>query len=188
MIGMMRWHLFSNILFYIGRVKRGVIMYIFLIIIIILLILEKIINRNQSNSDDDIISLTNNDYSKYFYKKEYLLTTTELKFYGLLKQITDKLNLTLFCQVSMYEIINCKDYKQFNRIRSKCIDFVITEKNCKIKCCIELDDSSHNTPKRQKRDYVLDEIFKSAGVNLIRVKTQNYYNLEELENLIKNNI
>lgn len=158
-------------------------MYIFLIVIIILLVFDKIIDLYFNNYD---ISFLNNNYYKYFSKKEYLLTPTELKFYNLLKQITDKLNLNLFCQVSMYEIIKCKDYKHFNKIRSKCIDFVITEKNCKIRCCIELDDYTHNSNKRKKRDLIVDNIFKSSNVNLIRIKVQNYYNLNELEDKIKN--
>lgn len=162
-------------------------MYLLLIIIIVLLILENILNKKLDDFESTFSFLPNNDYSKYFSKKEYLLTPAELKFYYLLKQITDKLGLTLFTQVSMYEIINCNNYKQFNRIRSKCIDFVITEKNCKIKCCIELDDNSHNSIKRQKRDLVIDNIFKSANVNLIRIKVQNYYNVNELEDKIKNN-
>lgn len=123
-----------------------------------------------------------------FYKKEYLLTQNELKFYKILKQITDKMELTLFCQVPMYELINCKNYKAFNRIKSKSIDFVITEKKCKIKCCIELDDYTHNQNKRIQRDNFVNKVFEKVETKLIRIKVQNYYNMEELENMIKDSI
>lgn len=158
-----------------------------LLIIIALLILEKIIDNKQNQTNQNT-QISNTNYLNSFSKKEYLLTQNELKFYKILKQITDKLELNLFCQVAMYELINCKNYKDFNRIKSKSIDFVITEKNCKIKCCIELDDNTHKQIKRQERDNVVDSIFKSANVNLLRISVQNFYNLENLEQLIKNNI
>lgn len=120
-----------------------------------------------------------------FYKKEYLLTQTELKFYKILKQITDKLELNLFCQVAMYELINTKDYKNFNKIKNKSIDFVITEKNCKIKLCIELDDNTHNQQKRIERDNFINKIFAEANTKLLRIKTKNYYDIEELEKKLK---
>ena len=156
-------------------------LYIVLIIIIILLILEKIINKNL-NEQENNININN------FTKKEYLLTPNELKFYKLLKQITDKLELNIFCQVPMYELVNCKDFKDFNRIKSKSIDFVITEKNCKIKCCIELDDYSHNRNKRIKRDEFVNKVFEKIETKLIRIKVQSYYNMQEIEKKIKDSI
>ena len=111
------------------------------------------------------------NYKKYksFEKKEYLLTTSELKFYKILKKITDELNLNIFTQVGLYEIIRCNDYKDFNRIKSKTIDFVITNNQCKIIKCIELDDYTHNQIKRIER------------IDLIRIPVQNYYKKEDLK-------
>lgn len=158
--------------------------YIALIIVIILLILEKIINRNigEQKEQENYINVNN------FTKKEYLLTQNELKLYKLIKQITDKLELNLFCQVAMYELVNCKDFKDFNRIKSKSIDFVITEKNCKIKCCIELDDNTHNRKNRIKRDNLVNKIFERTNTKLIRIPVQSYYNMAELEEKIKDSI
>ena len=127
----------------------------------------------------------NNNENKNFSKKEYLLTQNELKFYKLLKQITDKMELTIFSQVVMYEIVNCSNYSEFNKIRSKSIDFVITDSSSKIQLCIELDDTTHNQQKRIERDKTISEIFEKAGVNFLRISVQNFYNLQELENRIK---
>ena len=105
-----------------------------LIFIIIVLILDIIVNKipkPEKESAKDI------DLSYLYQKKIYLLTQNELKFYKLLKSITDKNNLNLFSQVSLYEVINAKDIKSFNKIKSKTIDFVITDTNCKVKLCIE---------------------------------------------------
>lgn len=120
-----------------------------------------------------------------YTKKEYLLTPTELKFYKILKQITDEMNLIICPQVSLYEIVKSKEYKNFNKIARKTIDFVITEQNLKIKYCIELDDYTHSRQNRIERDNFLNNLFESVDIKLIRVKVQSYYNIEELKNLIE---
>lgn len=160
--------------------------YLALIFVIIVLLLEKYVEKKSEIMETYIES--NTQLPTSYSKKDYLLTQNELKFYRLLKQITDKFDLNLFCQVAMYELINCKSHKDFNRIRSKCIDFVITEKNCKIKCCIELDDNSHMRKSRVQRDEFVNKIFEQAGTKLLRIKVQNYYNMEELEKRIKDSI
>lgn len=162
-------------------------MYIVIIIILVGIItyLEKKIQTN--NSTDEVIIKSNN-YKEDYEKKEYLLTPTELKFYKLLKTITDELNYTLFTQIALYEIVNCKNYKNFNKIKSKSIDFVITEKNCKIKLCIELDDKTHNNNKRIERDIFINDMFKELDIKLLRIPVQNFYNLEELKQKIQESI
>lgn len=162
-------------------------MYIVIIIILVGIItyLEKKIQTN--NSTDEVIIKSNN-YKEDYEKKEYLLTPTELKFYKLLKTITDELNYTLFTQIALYEIVNCKNFKNFNKIKSKSIDFIITEKNCKIKLCIELDDKTHNTNKRIERDTFINDMFKELDIKLLRIPVQNFYNLEELKQKIQESV
>ena len=123
-----------------------------------------------------------------YIAKEYLLTTTELKFYKILKQITDELNLVICPQVAMYGILNSENYKSFNKISRKTIDFVIAEQNLKIKLCIELDDYTHNRQRRIQRDIFVNEIFKTTNVKILRIPVQNFYNKEELKNKIKESL
>lgn len=117
-----------------------------------------------------------------------MLCRNELKFYRILKQITDKLGYTLFCQVSLYEIVKNKNFKDFNKIKSKSIDFVITQENCKILLCIELDDNSHQKNKRIERDNFINKLFEDLEIKLLRIPVQNFYNMEELENKIKESL
>lgn len=161
-----------------------------LIFIIIILIIERIIEKsNNKNKENEELQNTNNiNYSNLYLKKDYLLTQQELKFYKLLKMITDKNNLNLFTQVALYEVVRSKDIKDFNKIKSKTIDFVITDTNCKIKICIELDDYTHIKENRQQRDKFIDELFKQLNIKIIRIPVQNYYNLQELENKIKESL
>ena len=155
--------------------------YTILIIIIILLGINTILDKFNINENNEKEKINIGLYEK----KEYLMTKNELKFYKLLKKITDKLNLTIFAQVSLYQVIKNKEFKDFNKIRSKSIDFVITENNGKIKLCIELDDNSHNKNNRIERDTFINEIFKQTNINLLRIPVQEFYNIETLENKIK---
>lgn len=159
---------------------------IILILVIIITVLEK--KLNNVNSEKEKVENLVNNFSEKYVKVDYLLTKNELKFYRILKQITNKLGYSLFCQVSLYQIVNSKNYKDFNKIKSKSIDFVITQENCKILLCIELDDSTHKKEKRIERDKFIDNLFKDLGIKLLRISVQNYYNVEELENKIKESL
>jgi len=162
----------------------------YLVIIIILVIIITILEKklNNVNSDNEKVDNLSNNYNDKYEKVDYLLTKNELKFYRILKQVTNKLGYSLFCQVALYEIVKSKDYKDFNKIKSKSIDFVITQENCKILLCIELDDASHETAKRIERDNFINRLFKDLGIKLLRIPTQNFYNMEELENKIKESL
>ena len=123
-----------------------------------------------------------------YKKKERLLTQNELKFYKILKQITNKYNLELFTQVALYEIIQAKKIKYFNKIKSKTIDFVITDQNLKTLICIELDDKTHYWNKRIERDLFINELFFELGIKLLRIDVKPFYNIEKIERKIKESL
>jgi hypothetical protein len=63
-----------------------------------------------------------------------------------------------------------------NKIDRKHVDFLICDsKTMRPQCAIELDDSSHSRPARQQRDSFVDEVFKAAGLPLLRVRAQAAY-------------
>lgn len=159
---------------------------IILILVIIITVLEKKLNEKEKNEQKEQ-NLINNYKDKY-QKVDYLLTKNELKFYRILKQITNNLGYSLFCQVALYEIVKNKDFKDFNKIKSKSIDFVITQENCKILLCIELDDPTHEQKKRIERDNFINELFQELEIKLLRIPVQNFYNIEELELKIKESL
>ncbi len=145
------------------------------------------------SSDNNINENNNIDYNKYYRPKRYLITLTELQFYNILLEIAKELELILFSQVSLYNILETKDtYDKnlyFNKIRAKSIDFVLVDKeNCRIKLCIELDDYTHNRQDRIERDNFINELFKSLEIDLIRFKVSNYYNKEALKKRIQESI
>lgn len=162
----------------------------YLIIIIILVTIITVLERklNNVNTKNEKVEFLVNNYNEKYEKVDYLLTKNELKFYRILKQVTSKLGYSLFCQVALYEIVKSKNYKDFNKIKSKSIDFVITQENCKILLCIELDDISHERNKRIERDNFINQLFKDLNIKLLRIPVQNFYNMEELENKIKESL
>ena len=156
-----------------------------LIVLVLILIFKNVkLKRNIS----PILQKDENNYKNQYVKRDYLLTETELKFYKQLKKITDDLELVICPQVTLYEILRNKNYKDFNKIQSKSIDFVITEQNLKIKLCIELDDQSHYKTKRVQRDMFINKLFEDLNIKLLRIPVQNYYNLEELKNKIQESL
>ena len=78
-----------------------------------------------------------------------------------------------------------KDRGSRGRIKSRSIDYTIVENaKCKIKCCIELDDKSHERESAKRADEFKNNLFKKVGIPLYRVKVKDYYNLEEIEKMI----
>lgn len=182
---------------------------IILFIIVIILIIIEISNSNKTKNKPqphlevketvqkrDITSVheepspppTPKTHYKDFYKsKRYLITLTELNFYKILDEVAKELNLVVFSQVSLYGIIDVKEtpYKNaaFNKIRSKSIDFVLTDtKSCRILLCIELDDYTHRYYKQRiERDQFLEELFSDLNINLLRIDVANYYNKQLLK-------
>lgn len=125
---------------------------------------------------------------KNYIKRNSIMTQTEQNFYKLLKLITTKYNCEIFAQVSLYSIIQPLNYKALNRIRSKSIDYVITDKEYNIKLCIELDDYTHNKQERIKRDNFVNNIFKKTKIKLLRIPIEQAFIVERIEKQIKESL
>lgn len=155
--------------------------------------------NNCSNSNSTSYNIETNskiNYCQYYRPKRYITTLNELHFYEVLIEIAKELDLALFCQVSLYSIIEPRknlDYstrtKFLNKINRKSIDFVLADKsNCRIKLCIELDDSTHYRKKRIERDEFLDELFEQLGINLLRYPVYTVYYKDTLKKKILENM
>ena len=127
------------------------------------------------------------DYNKHYISRKYIITLNELNLYTILLEIAKELDLILLCQVSLYNIIETriKNDLYFNKIRSKSIDFVLVRKiDCKIELCIELDDKTHHYQNRIERDIFINKLFNDLNINLLRIKSQPYYNKKEIKEKI----
>jgi len=165
----------------------GVFLFLFYIL------LKFIIKNNNNDTEKTPLDFNDAiDYKKYYTPKRYITTINELKFYNILLEISKELDLILFSQVSLYNIVSMRnnlDYstkmKYFNKIASKSIDFVLVDENdCRIKLCIELDDSTHNSKKRIDRDNFINKLFDDLQINLLRYPVYNVYYKETLKTRI----
>lgn len=126
------------------------------------------------------------NYEKYRVKN--LMTQTEKTFLDILKICTNKYNLIILPQIqlqSIFKTINKNDISSFNKIKSKSIDFAIVDNNYQYKFFIELDDYTHNRIARIKRDEFINQLFEKHNLKLVRIKVKSNYELQYIENIIK---
>ena len=143
--------------------------------------------------EDNPISTDKVTPDKRYGLKESLLTPSEKNFLGVLEQIVGD-RYIIEKQVQLSRIITPTDsrenfinYKDFNQIKAKSIDFVLFNKDYSPYLCIELDDLSHIRWDRQKRDIFVDGIMKDVGLRIIHVRASYSYDLEKLNNQIFQN-
>lgn len=148
--------------------------YIFLIIVIVFIFYVFLLYTNNTKKGN-----TSTSYSFTGERNKYLLTKNELSFFYKLKNITDRYELYIFPKVRLADIINTKDISDFNKIKSKHIDFTICDKYCRPIMFIELDDASHHSFANKEKDIKKDYILESVNADLVRVK------LNEIEHKIK---
>lgn len=105
------------------------------------------------------------------YKKAKILTVREHKQYIMLKEITDNLDLIIFTKMRVADLITLKNNNtgDFNRIKSKHIDFIVCNQFLDVICCIEIDDSTHQRKDRIARDKFINKLFKHCKLPLLRV-------------------
>jgi very-short-patch-repair endonuclease len=131
---------------------------------------------------------------KYRYQKQkFFMTKTEHECYKVLSKILGD-RFYLFAQVHLSTIVDHKVKGQswkgaFSHINQKSVDFVVCSKDyISPVLAIELDDSTHGRPDRQRRDVEVERILEDAGVPLLRIENRERFNSEELERKIKNKL
>lgn len=117
--------------------------------------------------------------------RTHLTTKNEQKMYFALQKALPS-NCIVHCQVSLMALVTPVDSKNNSRTWAKRMDFVITDTAAKVLAVIELDDFSHNNPKRKASDQYKNEAL--AGHHpLIRFNTQKFYDPAEIAKIIERN-
>ena len=122
-----------------------------------------------------------------YTRSAYLLSKAELSFYGVLKQAVGEGGV-IFSKVRVADVLSPVKGQErsawqraFNKISAKHFDFVICEPNgSSIRLALELDDSSHNSSKRVKRDEFLNQACESAELPLLRIRAAKSYSIEDI--------
>jgi predicted RNA-binding Zn-ribbon protein involved in translation (DUF1610 family) len=130
-----------------------------------------------------------------YQSKNSLCSPAERSFLGVLDQLlVDKYRVIL--KVRLADLLEVpkgvsKSLRQsaLNRISSKHADFVVCDKNnLSILGVIELDDQSHKSAKRQKRDGFLDSALIAASIPIVHIRAQNTYSVVDIQNQLQNNL
>lgn len=122
--------------------------------------------------------------------KDYFFSRSENAFFGLLEQALPN-GYRVFPNVRLNDLFlittreNGLKQSTLGRLRDKHVDFVIVAlPDYRPVLCIELDGVSHNTPAQQYRDAVKDTAFRSGGLKLVRLRTEQKHSRESLRKLL----
>lgn len=126
-----------------------------------------------------------------YQSAEVLFTPAERSFYGVLEQSVGE-SAKVLGKVRVADVIKPRKglsrsewQKAFNKISAKHFDFLLCKNDeLSIICAIELDDSSHNSKNRQKRDELLKSVCEAASVPLIQVPAKAGYVINDIKGLL----
>ena len=127
------------------------------------------------------------DNGRYNLNKS-LVTPAEQTFLKVLEQAVGD-SYRIVPQVPLSAIVSPKDsnyhytnYRDFNRIKAKKVDFVLYDKiNWTPHLVIELDDRSHLQWKRIQRDVFVDDVLGRVGLGILHVPVSCEYDLKGLK-------
>lgn len=120
------------------------------------------------------INVNKKHIRKGSYYAVNILTKNEYSFYMKLRSKINK-DLLVFPKVRMEDIVNVnKNFDNSNKtrhrnyIKSRHLDFIIADKDLRILCAVELDDSSHFSKEAKVTDKLKNDILKDAQIPLLR--------------------
>lgn len=156
---------------------------IFILIIIVVIAVVIFSTYTKKNTSDLV-------YYPY-QRSEVLFTPAERSFYGVLEQAIDG-RAKVFGKVRVADVITPKKGLSksewqiaFNKISAKHFDFVLCKNNdLSLICAIELNDSSHNSKNRQKRDDFLKGVCEASSIPLIQVPAKSGYVISDIKRIL----
>ena len=115
------------------------------------------------------------------------VTFAEADFYRVLRSIVGDRGHIL-AQVALNRLLFFPGNRQTegraswqNKVARKSVDFVICDPQTLVpKLVIELDDSSHDSETRQRRDNEVDRLFAAAELPVLHVKCAKTYHVQSL--------
>ena len=126
-------------------------------------------------------------------RKKFVMTSAERECYDALVAEMGA-SYYFFPQIHLDAIVYPKDSGKsrlfaFRHINQKSVDFVACSKrDMQPLFAIELDDKTHNLPKRIERDKEVERILQGAGMPLIRIENRGRFNQKELAQLVQQGI
>lgn len=111
------------------------------------------------------------------FTKRQILTGNESEFHRLLVESAGS-EYQVFPKVGLKDVIKQTDQRDFSRIQSKHVDFIIAGNNGRTTiAAIELDDASHDDRSNALHDAAKDFFLNSAGIPVIRIRRKEAQSL-----------
>lgn len=150
----------------------------FILFGIALLILMNWIAKPRETSQEEPVVVKEKTYS--YSPKEFLCTENERKFYYALKKALSffPTDFLIHFQIPYIEMFTPLDRDSKLKMGAKRADFVITDGKTRILAIIELDDATHNLPKRKARDEFINSL--PHEVVFARFDTESFYEPQDI--------
>ena len=118
-----------------------------------------------------------------------LMTEVEEQFDAVLVSCVTDRRISINRKVGLQEVLQVapdtpNEWGWWQKINKLCMDFVVCFGQRPIGI-IELDDKSHNTAKRRKRDAFLDEACDAASLPILHVKVSRKYDKNVIKAFIR---
>lgn len=140
----------------------------------------------ENNNQNKNITQYNKVYENQYKRKE-LLTDEEKYFYSLFKNFKD--NYEIMPQVNLATVVKKLGNQKYQTELFRNIDFGIFSKNYEeLLLLIEINDQTHNTYQRKKRDIKVRTICQIADIKLITFHTNFPNKPDYVINRIKNEL
>lgn len=155
------------------------ILLIVIVAVLAILILRQKSKTRKSERNEETVKTVRGDKPLPIdgaYQKRWMFTYNEKDAYSKLKPIAEELGYTVFAKVRLLDLLeptkgNPKYKTYFYKIQSKHVDFVLCDEKLVARYIIELDDRSHDTEPRKKRDEFVDSVLTSVGYKILHVRT-----------------
>jgi hypothetical protein len=120
-----------------------------------------------------------------YVRKPSLMNSGELELYKKLVEACP--NYIVLGQIRLADIVRIekglrweKENAWFNKIKSKSVDFVVCDKEMRVKICIELDGPHHAKPDQRKADAVKDEALTTCSIPILRLDVRDRHDVHQL--------
>lgn len=136
---------------------------------------------------------TRNKTTYRYQLRKHLMTSREEDFFKTLNEIFQD-RWYVIPQVGLPSLLNHEIKGQnwngaFQHINRKTVDYVLLSKSdLSVVCAIELDDSTHDSPARRKRDAEVENIFQNVKLPLVRFRNISKLSKQDIVNRIAESI
>lgn len=117
------------------------------------------------------------------YVRNQLMTDGERRFYKVLKLALPN-TLAIFPQVRLASLVKPRGefvWRNFRPLAIRSVDFVVCDyESGRTLLVIELDDKTHSFYRRRFRDKFIDRVLDGAGIPVLRIPYQSYYDSHKL--------